>query len=240
MVMSEILQDLAKAGQSGERVMIVFDLDSTLLKTDARMTLVMREFALNEAAAEAFPEECKILEVYEHNPMDYGLMPSLERIGLAGAPYDFYCSLQDYWGHKFFSSELLHVDEPYEGAVEFVQKICSEGCHIGYLTARDKKRMEEGTLESLKNLEFPIDKPNIQLFLKPAVSGSDRTFKKEVLDELAKTHGPLWFFENEPTNINSLLKSNPDIKVIFLDTVHSGRESKPKGVAYLKNFERSG
>ncbi len=184
-----------------------------------------------------FNKESKILENYTHHPDDWGIEHALERISLMDSPYEFFHSLKRFWHRHFFSNDYLHLDTPCEGAVEFVQELIRLGADVAYLTAREHKSMWKGTVESLKTLGFPLDDKHANLILKPPTDQRDAVFKREVLRNYLKEYGSVWFFENEPVNLNEVLRELPQVKLVHFDSVHSGHEEPPQEVASIETFK---
>ncbi|MGZ3691965.1 MAG: HAD family hydrolase, partial [Pseudobdellovibrio sp.] len=147
-------------------------------------------------------------------------------------------SVRDFWSTRFFSNEYLHYDVPYLGAISFVQDLADTGCEIFYLTGRDRVRMLDGTIEVLKKWGFPYKREN--LFLKPEKGLDDELFKLEWFNSLNHSlYKNVFFFENEPVNINAIVKACPEVDVIFLDTTHSRKEQITAPLKQIKNFVRS-
>lgn len=209
------------------RIVCVFDLDSTLFNVSPRTQKILHEFAA------LHKPELKKVEVLH---TDWGIKEALLRAGyqLDDSP-ELHKSLRDFWVDRFFSNEYLHFDVPYRGAVAFVQRLQQTGCEIHFLTGRDVARMGIGTLEVLRKWGFPATSEN--LHLKPHRSMDDHTFKVEwVVNRFPESNNPIFFFENEPVNINSLGKLRPDIHLVLLDTTHSRKEEVTVPAIKVSNF----
>jgi hypothetical protein len=87
--------------------------------------------------------------------------------------------------------------------------------------------MLKGTLESLSFYGFPIEKDHANVFLKPSTETGDGEFKRDFFLKLDRSPGEVWFFENEPKNIELVLTHCPHIKVVFVATVHSEKHPEP-------------
>lgn len=218
--------------------MAVFDLDSTLIEVGPRMTQILRDFAKEKKHLGKYPKECRILERYSHHPADWGIEHSIERIGLSSSSFDFFKDLTRYWRSRFFSNDYLQFDEPLPGANEFLRELHSIGVHISYLTARESDTMLEGTIESLKKHGFPLEKKNENLFLKVKMEKADPEFKRDVLKDMLNSYGSVWFFENEPINLRIVRETLPQVRLVYIDSVHSGREAPPTELAIITHFQR--
>ena len=229
--LNEILNISSTNAAQKLRTLAVFDLDSTLFNVSTRSQKILDEFADLHHLNHLKNVEIKI--------EDWGLKEALIRAGYK--PDDELQLLKDlkhYWSERFFSNEYLHYDVPYLGAISFVQDLSDTGCEIYYLTGRDQKRMQQGTIEVLYKWGFPLKLDN--LFLKPERSIDDEIFKLEWFRNLNHAQFQnIFFFENEPVNINAIVQYCPEVEVIFLDTTHSRKEQISSPLKKIKNFNRS-
>ena len=213
----------------------VFDLDSTLFNVSPRTQKIIEEFAeIHQITA---------LKSVKVEPNHWGLKESLID---SGVELDFsnpnelklFESLRDSWKLKFFSNDYLHYDTPYLGAVHFVQTLAENNIPTFYLTGRDQNRMGLGTKEVLLKWGFPI-KEERYLNLKPHKDIDDKIFKFDWVHKL-KNENPesiIYFFENEPVNINKIGEVHPDIEIIFLNTTHSRQQDVQVPVHTMEHFD---
>ena len=96
-----------------------------------------------------------------------------------------------------------------------------------YLTGRSENLMKEGTISQIKKWSLPFKKEEY-LMMKPNTYTEDAYFKKCRLEELSKKYRKIWFFENEPVVINFVNKFLDGIQIIFVNTVHSQRQTLKK------------
>ncbi len=218
--------------------MAVFDLDSTLIEVGPRMTQILRDFAKEKKYLGRYPNECRILEKYTHHPEDWSIEHSIERIGLTTSSFDFFKDVMRFWRARFFSNDYLHFDEPLPGANEFLNELHSAGVHISYLTARESNTMLKGTIQSLQKHGFPLHKKNENLFLKEDLEKGDPEFKRDVLQGMLANYGSVWFFENEPINLRIVRETLPQVRLVYIDSIHSGREAPPTELAIISHFQR--
>ncbi len=240
-LLNQILtKPIAKAQLNADsvRTICVFDLDSTLFNVAPRTEQILKEFA----DAEKKPDLFKI----KVHPKDWGLKEILIREG-----YDLsqkstenlilHQKLISFWTEKFFTNQYLHFDTPYLGAVHFVQTLFENKIDIHYLTGRDIARLGQGTREVLLKWGFPI-KSDQHLHLKPHKDMDDHKFKLDWVVDFKKTssekndHQKIYFFENEPVNINAIGKAVPDLEIVYLDTTHSRKETVSVPVITIENF----
>ncbi len=237
-LLERILHEAWEFSQAKRPFLAVFDLDSTLFDLTLRVSSIVDEFALDPASVARFPRECEALKKVQILSTDWGLDEPLSRIGITKATSpDFMHALHECWAAGFFSNDFLIYDEPLPGAVEYVQELHQLGAHIMYLTGRDIPRMEVGTAKSLRDRGFPMDAETVQMILKPVAELDDAHFKLEVLQKAEETYERIWLFENEPVNLNLVAKHCPEIGLVFIDSVHSGREEVDATLDSIRHFE---
>ncbi|MCC2677749.1 MAG: hypothetical protein K0R29_325 [Pseudobdellovibrio sp.] len=229
--LNDILNQAEQNRAQNLRTLAVFDLDSTLFNVSTRTQKILHEFA--EAHKLDHLKDVVIL------PEDWGLKEALFRKGYTvEKDLEMLQAIRDFWAERFFSSEYLHFDVPYPGAVCFVQDLKEAGCEINYLTGRDYVRMGKGSFEVLKKWGFPVTDEN--LFLKPEKSQDDELFKHDWFKKLNHSdYKKIFFFENEPVNVNAILQSCPEVEVIYLDTTHSRKQTVTAELKRIKHFGRS-
>lgn len=228
--LNEILEISRLYCAQGLSLLAVFDLDSTLFNVSTRTQKIISEFAdLHNI------DRLKNIEVL---PQDWGLKEAVLRAGFsAEADLELLQSLRNFWSEKFFSGDYLHYDVPYEGAISFVQELNDSGCEIIYLTGRDQNRMYKGTLEVLRKWGFPVNETH--LFLKPTKEQDDELYKDDWFKKLNHTkYKKIFFFENEPVNVNAIRASCPEVEIIFLDTTHARKQEVTNPIKQIKNFSR--
>lgn len=229
--LNEIIQYTRNCVAQNLSILAVFDLDSTLFNVSTRTQKILTEFA-------NLHKDDRIKNV-EVKHQDWGIKEAVLRAGLTlENDLELLQELRHFWSERFFTSEYLHYDVPYEGAISFVQELSSAGCEIKYLTGRDQKRMYKGTLEVLSKWGFPVNEKH--LYLKPSKEQDDELFKDEWFKNLNHSdYKKIFFFENEPVNVNAILSSCPEVEVIFLDTTHARKQEVTTPIKKIKNFNRS-
>jgi len=213
----------------------VFDLDSTLFDVSPRTQAILDSFLKEIASSSENKNEYEFLKHVRIQTGDWGLRHPLERAGFRSTD-EFHKRLRDYWRRYFFSSEFLYFDQPYIGAIDFVNNLKLAGVEIMYLTGRDAQNMRSGTLKSFAQHGLPLNSAE-HLIMKP-VKGTyeDEDFKDIRLRELLnlKPNTKIWFFENEPVILNKIIKSDLPIELIWTDTTHSQRELPPRHLPVIK------
>lgn len=233
-VLQRILSSVEERALNDERMLVVFDLDSTIFDVSYRIHHILREFAQREEIRREYRFEAEKLEQLELHEKDWGIRTALERMGVTADKESFFRKVYEYWRQEFFSNSHLHLDQPYPGAVEYVQNLYRAGAEIMYLTARDINRMGTGTEASLLQWKLPFQQPLTSLVMKPEASIEDADFKQDHLQKLDGKYPEIWFFENEPVIINRVHRTCPHVQIVFMDSVHSGREEVPEHVDRIR------
>ena len=170
---------------------------------------------------------------------DWGIKEAVQRKGYtAESDSEMLNQLRDFWYDRFFSNHYLQYDVPYPGAIEFVLELERTGSMIKYLTGRDQIRMGPGSEIVLKKWGFPCE-PG-QLVLKPEKKLDDEIFKRDWFVALEKnSFDKIYFFENEPVNINAILQHCPEVEVIYLDTTHARKQTVTAPIQKISHFRRT-
>lgn len=235
-MLEQILGDIRSITSQGQKSLVVFDLDSTLFDVSPRLERILLDFASFPVNQRRFPEQVSLLKKIKVLRQDWGIVGALTRVGLDDKHPEFQAAVRDYWQKNFFSNHYLHFDDIYEGALDFVQEVDKAGAEISYLTGRDVERMGPGSVEVLKNWEFPLHE-KAQLVLKPHRSMDDAQFKTDYFIEADKKgYAKIYFFENEPVNLVHLQQFCPHVEMIFFDSTHAGKAQPPASLPSIIDF----
>lgn len=232
-VLRNILRETEKVLDAGQKCLAVFDLDSTLFDVSPRLQQILIEFSQNPQFQKKYPDEVKKVAIARTERTDWGFVKALERAGLDGLHPEFENDLKKFWSERFFSNKYLDYDIPYEGSVDFVQRLYKLGTHVVYLTGRDRPRMGIGTEQILAKWNFPA----AELVLKPHQSMNDAQFKSDYFAQLPEDHfEKIWFFENEPLNVNLVRSDHGHVDIIFFDSTHCGEDHPPGDLPRLLHY----
>lgn len=236
-ILNNILKKVSERAAQDQNSLIVFDLDSTLFDVSPRLQQILIDFAKHPDHQRRFPESVPLMKDIRTHRNDWGIKDAILRAGLHTHSEEFLESLRKWWREHFFSNHYVHYDEPYEGAVHYVNKLWSLGAHISYLTGRDVERMGKGSLEVLKKWGFPADQERADLILKPKAGMDDAKFKSDWFKHI-KTLGfaDLFFFENEPVNVHKIIEEHPEVEIIFFDSTHSKKALPPEQVPKITHY----
>lgn len=234
--LKKIKSDISTEVKKGSPTRVVFDLDSTLFNVAPRFSKIIEEFCSDSVMRQKYTRATQILSQTQITQHPYYLKQFMLDIGLNKEPESFYKEIYKYWSIRFFNDKYVIFDEPEIGAVQFVSELYKSGVHIIYLTGRDEPRMKTGTLETLKKWNFPVAQDRADLVLKPYKELNDAEFKRDHF-QIFPPNEKIWFFENEPVNIHLVLKDCPNVKIIYFDSVHSGKAPAPEGLPTIKNFK---
>lgn len=235
-MLEQILVNIQDLTREGKTSLAVFDLDSTLFDVSPRLEKILLDFAAAPLNQKRFPEQVALLRNIKTLRTDWGIMGALSRAGLDGHHPEFQEAVKAYWQKSFFSNHYLQFDVPYEGAVEFVNHVSEAGAHVVYLTGRDVERMGGSSGEILEQWGFPLNH-KAELVLKPHRSMDDAQFKTDwFIAAEKKSFEKIYFFENEPVNLQHLATHGPKIEMIFFESTHAGKAHPPEDIPRIMNF----
>jgi hypothetical protein len=233
----KILTEARQIAQNKGTPLAVFDLDSTLFDVSPRLLRIFRDFAKILQREQRYPEAMAILQQIQVEREDWGFKDALMRAGLDGKHPEFEAEFKDFWQKTFFSNEYLDFDIPYPGAQEFVSSLSEGGTEVVYLTGRDQHRMGQGSQEVLLKWGFPLNAQNAKLVLKPHRSLDDALFKTDYFAQLPeKKYVKIWFFENEPLNVNSVREAHSQVEIVFFESTHSRRGVVPSDIPRIMHY----
>ncbi len=238
-LLQRIYRHVRSIQKSGMSCLLAFDLDATLFDVSHRHQKVIQDFTSLPQTHAQFSHHLEKLKEVRFSKTDWAIDGPLERVGLLGQEdsAELYDLLHDFWYEKYFSNEYLEYDRPYDGAVEFVQKIWQAGADVVYLTGRDIPRMGEGSLKTLKRWNFPVAQERAQLLLKKEKGLNDARFKADwFLHAKQKDYSHAYFFENEPVNLQVMATDCPHVELIFFDSSHSGKALPPQHAARFDSY----
>lgn len=226
----EILRLMKQSAlNSASNLDVIFDLDSTIFDISPRIAHILNVFGLEEENQKVHPEECQILSGLTPDPKDFGVRRTLERVGFPIKDMAFIMKIVEFWKKEFFSGNHLSWDVPYAGAVEFVKAVAGMGFRVSYLSGRDRPRMLEGTIQSLNKYDLPVVGQGENIFLKPNTDITDVAFKKSFFLNLPQlfANSSVYFFENEPCNIEVARLCKQKLEIIYVNTVHGFKCPEP-------------
>jgi hypothetical protein len=213
-VLSRVIERIREV----QDAVVVFDLDLTLFENAPRVIAIMREMARRHKRD--MPWMAKRVAALAPEDMPFGHDLCLQLLGREVEPH--IPKLRAELAGMFFTSNYLLHDVPYENAVEYVGACLMAGATIVYMTGRDRIGMYEGTVESLKEHDFPLGHPRVHLVMKPDQVTKDYVYKATLKDKIAEYGELVAFFDNEPANVNNFKEFYPDCISVLLDTKHSG------------------
>ncbi len=201
------------------RPLVVFDLDGTLFDNRIRSQRIMAHLA--EQGMGRIPEDVRRMIVsLPLDRMHYGVTDTLRSAGVDDKDVHEY--MFNGWFERFFTNEWVKQDIPTSGAVDFVKQVHETRATVVYMTGRDTPNMREGTLDSLREHDFPIpDGKSVELITKPSFDTADLEFKQGAIQQLRDMGEVIATFDNEPKMNNTLARAFPDALHVFLDSLHS-------------------
>ncbi|MCB0407001.1 MAG: hypothetical protein KDD34_02290 [Bdellovibrionales bacterium] len=238
-VLDNVLNRAKACLASKQTCTFIFDLDSTLFCVSPRTEKILKNFANQNHIKTKYPDAAHKMRSLSATPNDWGIKTILNRHDIKET-LGFFEAVREYWIEQFFSNHHLNEDTPYPGAIEFVKYASDLGIEIQYLTGRDRIRMETGTLTSLAQYGLPLKKSSF-LNMKPDKSYDDSDYKVDFFKHYSGDLSHCWFFENEPFIIHQVKRTVPELNIIFMNSVHSGRANPPPEIPHIHfewNFTR--
>ena len=149
------------------KILLLFDLDSTLFNTAFRSYAIFLSFAKDYADHKLCSTLCKKInhlnnnkiinqkngflnEVYD--PFEYIKKHYHINIDKKSKLADL---LRRYWSKKFFHGSWLKHDKLYPGAYEFIDSFKEKNITISYLSARNRKNLYLASIKSLADHKLP-------------------------------------------------------------------------------------
>jgi hypothetical protein len=223
--MEELISRLDQALNEQNKLICVFDIDSTIFNVSPRNQEIFDLFCSTNLNAREVLH--KVSSGYRLKQRDWGLRPYLSHASLSDK---LRADAREFWKRHFFAGTFLGSDQPYSKVVDWIQALHSKKARIMYLTGRDNKRMRKGTLLQLKTWRLPLDRDE-DLITKPLKGLVDGEYKhnelKLILEENPEHH--VLFFDNEPSVLDHCQFENERdrYQAFFINSTHSER-SEPK------------
>lgn len=233
-LLEEVLKACEKAVSEKHTPVVVFDLDSTLFNNGPRNRAIIEEFA--ETVKDKHPDFYKAVKAMKDEHLAYSLDDTLKNIGVNDEKV--LKELKKVWYDKFFTDKYVVLDQAYDGAADYVNKLHKAGAKIVYLTGRDTPDMEKGTIQSLKDSKFPIGDTNSILLTKPEKKIKDDEYKRTASADILKMGKVIASFDNEPKNVNLFKETFPGAIIVFVETNHSPKAVPvAAGIPWIKSWK---
>ena len=233
-LLEEVFKVCEKSVGEKQQPVVVFDLDSTLFDNAPRNRAIIEEFA--ESVKDKYPDFYKAVKAMKNENLAYSLDDTLKNIGISDDKV--LKELKKVWYDKFFTDKYVVLDQAYDGAVDYVNKLHKAGAKIVYLTGRDTPDMEKGTLQSLKDQKFPIGDTSTVLLTKPEKKIKDDEYKKTAAADILKMGKVVASFDNEPKNVNLFKEVFPGAIIVFIETNHSPKAVPvTAGIPWVKSWK---
>ncbi len=130
----------------------------------------------------------------------------------------------------FMSDKFMHLDRPIPHASRVLRKAVKKGYSVVYLTKRVDS-MRAATLQWLGKHKFPLDGPNVHLFMKEGVNSSDSEFLKSRISEIMEMGDVAFGVANSLDSV--VVYSECGIKPVILET---GRDPAKQLNVSLENI----
>lgn len=198
---------------------VVFDLDSTLIDNRMRQTAILRAWA----SREGIPQ---LEGLWPEHFQEWNLESALRR---AGAPDAHHLArrAKEVWRTEFWSDDALRFDLAIPGAARYVRAVHQRGATVLYVGRRDTQ--QEGTLETLARLGFPVDER--AHLLCDHVEGGGRDEGDQAWQATLATANEFGIvvgaFENEGPRADLLRARWPEAHVVYVRTDGPGPPKAP-------------
>ena len=221
-VLASVLERVDRSVASGERPVVVLDVDSTLLSTSRRHHRILNEYAAQtgDSAFIAFAAQL--------DRDGFGWKVTTPLVGTAHAMHRD--AIFPFWWDRFFHPDYLREDVAVPGAVDFVHAIVERGGWAYYLTARHLPSMGAATVESLLRLGFPLLSTRTKLHLKPSSEVADKPYKQAAMQDAGALGTVVATFENDPGNANAFARAFPDAMNVWVRSVWPEDAEEPSDV----------
>lgn len=213
-VLEQVLERVAAAQEQPVPPLVVFGLDGTLYDNRPRTLHILMEYA--DEVRDESPDVADALGTLNSERVQYLISDTLRECSLHHA--ELVRDVTTFWRERFFADEYCGYDVPTAGAPEYVRAIHQAGAGIVYFSGRDVPGMLLGTVASLRDHEFPIAEPGVELVLKPDATLGDEAFKRGSIGDLGRSGEIVGFFDNDPLTCNLAREAYPDAHVVLVET----------------------
>ncbi|MCX6132081.1 MAG: HAD family hydrolase [Proteobacteria bacterium] len=220
---------------SNKTPVVIFDLDDTLIDCRHRKYLVIQNFIQQEHIKRDFTKECALLTSLDWQKVQYRVLDTLKQEGIDDSQF---CELMlRFWRQQYFTYDYLLKDQPFRGALDYVEYCHNAGAIVVYLTGRDEPGMGLGTRDSLQKLGFPVKGPQVEFILKPNPLDPDFEFKVAALEQIDLLGEVIAALENELVNLNAMAARFPEAAVYWRKTLYMPNPPLPHPrVQIIQNF----
>jgi hypothetical protein len=231
--------------QASARPAIVFDLDHTLVDTNLRTIVILRDLAVELEIPELFAvttEQVERLRRHDRHALSLRPGTSAKIFGARGRGPD----QRSRFGQKFyFDSSYLKHDGLIPGGPEFVARLAREtDADIYYITGRFKNEFEAATREQLAYWDFPGFSPkhpvpgSATLILKPnEFEGPTDAFKIAEFRKLAATGAVIATFDDARRNVAAFAELLPhEVPIVRISRDVGDRRDVPLRVEQITNY----
>ena len=223
---------ISSAKTLGNRAIVVFDLDSTLLDNAPRQARIMREYGGEHGVG-------ALTKVQGGHWGGWDARIPMRNVGLSEQEVETHFeAFRQYWRDRFFTSEFCTDDEPIIGAPEYARAVAESGARLFYVTGRHEP-MREGTVSCFGAHDLPLPNDDtVQLLMKPSLEEHDDAYKLRTYEALRQAGEVVAAFDNEPTHINGYFEAFPEALSVHLATDHSMRGIRVlSGIPSILDFE---
>ena len=205
-----------------ERLMIVFDIDGTILDMRYPILRLLRDYD-RAHGSRVFRRLC-LAEIRDHESHIEDLLYRLE------VPHLLWDGIREFYDQRFWDLEtLLEAHRPFRGVLEVIRWFqLQRNTEVGLNSGRPEEMRAE-TLTTLNRLgaEWKVKFADRLLALNPYGWEMDvRRSKVEGLQRFSRAGYRIFaFVDNEPENLLAVAEADPDAEILLLhaDTIFKSR-----------------
>lgn len=228
-VLQRVLDRVTVASvDGGPCPLVIFGIDGTLYDNRPRTLEILAEYA--EIGHEDIREALLSLE----NEHVHSLLSQTLRE--CGVHHDeIVTEITSFWRERFFSELYLQWDEARVGAAHYVRALRDAGAQIAYVSGRDIPGMFLGTLARMRDDDFIVASPGIQVVLKPDATLGDESFKRGAFKALRRMGDVVAVFDSNPNICEMARAIHPSADIGLIDAWATG-PSEEANIEVVRDF----
>lgn len=225
---SRVQSEISRALQAQRKPVAVFDLDETVLHSDAR-----RIRSIEAAIARGqmlftmkYPRETDILNATPAAKMHSILMSTANRydtrawLGRLGIQNEaFRLELENAMLPIYLSHEFMHLDRAYHGAQALLDAFYRAGGEVYFVSSRYRTQQYDSTVHRLVLSKLFRNSRQSHVILRED-GESSLDFKVRAFEQIRRAtqqfHQVLLVAENEPENLNAMMRTFPSALPVFV------------------------
>jgi hypothetical protein len=219
-------REIQKVQALGMRPIGVFDLDETLLHSDRRRVHSYIESVRAAQGTLGWPNEVNRLlsvdfntamQVLYRTSNQYDLAEWLQGLGISSPAFNM--AMERLWLPLYLSPRFMHLDRAINGSVELLQKFYRAGGRVYFVSSRYQSQQLEPTLQRLVRSGLYANSNQSAVILRRDNEDSAAFKERAFMEIRTQSQGVgkvVLTAENEPENLNLMMRIFPDALPIFV------------------------